>query len=166
MWQSSALCERIRELTMPQSTLGSSLYAPGVPDVVARFDVSTTAALLGLSIFILGIAFGPMLAAPMSETLGRRVVYWVSLPIFGLFTLGAGYAQNFATLLVCRFFAGFFGGPPLSIGAGTNADLFHPSARATLIGLFVLAPALGPALGYVLILQLLTGLFHHACCTH
>ena len=38
-----------------------------------------------------------------------------TVPVFGLFILGSGLAQNFATLLVCRFFAGFFGSAKLWI---------------------------------------------------
>ena len=97
-------------------TFGSSVYTPGYPEIVARFHVSSVVALLGLSLYVLGLAFGPVLAAPVSETFGRRVVYLVSLPIAALFTLGAGFSQNFASLVLCRFFAGFFGSPVLAVG--------------------------------------------------
>ena len=123
------------------------MYTPGIGDVGQKFHVSSTVALLGLTLYVLGLGFGPLLAAPLSESYGRRVVYWSSLPIFGLFTLGAGFSQSIAALCVCRFFAGFFGGPPLSVGAGTNADLWAAQLRATATSLFVLAPFLGPALG-------------------
>ena len=129
------------------STFASSVYTPGVPYVEEQFQVSTTVALLPLSLYVLGTAFGPMIAAPMSETLGRRAVYFCCLPIFGLFIIGAGFSTNIASLVICRFFAGVFGSPPLSIGAGTNADLFKPSQRGLVTGVFVLAPFLGPALG-------------------
>jgi MFS family permease len=112
-----------------------------------KFHVSSTVALLGLSLYVLGLGFGPLLAAPLSENYGRRVVYWSSLPVFGLFTLGAGFSQSIAALCICRFFAGFFGGPPLSVGAGTNADLWPRKSSAISVSLFVLAPFLGPALG-------------------
>ena len=91
-----------------------------------EFHVSQTAALVGLSLYTVGLAFGPMLAAPLSETHGRLIVYRISLPLFMLFTLGSGFAKSFATLLVCRFLAGTTGSPILAVGAGTNADLFAP----------------------------------------
>ena len=81
-----------------------------------KFNVSSTVALLGLSLYVLGLAFGPVLAAPISETRGRQMVYLVSLPIAALFTLGAGFSQTFASLVICRFFAGFFGSPVLAVG--------------------------------------------------
>ena len=128
-------------------TLGSSIYTPGVKDVEVQFDVSSTVALLGLSLYVLGLGFGPVLAAPLSETLGRRAVYVVSLPLTALFTLGAGFSSNFASLIVCRFFAGFFGSPTLAVGAGTNADLWPPVHRATATVLFLLSPFAGPTVG-------------------
>lgn len=115
-----------------------------------KFGVSSTVSLLPLSLYVLGLAFGPVLAAPISETRGRRVVYLVSLPIAALFTLGAGFSNTFAALTVTRFFAGFFGSPVLAVGAGTNVDIWQPVHRAVATSAFLLAPFLGSALGPVI----------------
>ena len=147
-----ALWQRIYHTTVPglfglAVTFGSSVYTPGYPDVEKRFNVSSTVALLPLSLYVLGLAFGPVLAAPISETLGRRVVYLVSSPIAALFTLGAGFSNTFTALAITRFFAGFFGSPVLAVGAGTNVDLWAPVHRAIATSAFLLAPFLGPAIG-------------------
>ena len=125
------------------------MYTPAVPEVALKFQVSTTAAILPFSLFVFGLGFGPVLAAPLSEKYGRQVTYTVSLPVFALFTLGAGLSQNFASLLICRLLAGIFGSPPLSVGAGTNTDLWEPELRATMSTFYVLCPYLGPSLGCV-----------------
>jgi MFS family permease len=65
-----------------------------------------------------------------------------------LFTLGAGFSNHFASLIVCRFFAGLTGSPALAVGAGTNADLFVPRVRAVVSSVFLMAPFLGPSIGY------------------
>lgn len=146
MWQ------RVYHTTVPAFfglvvTFGSSVYTPAVPEIMQRFKVSSSVALLGLSLYVLGLGFGPILAAPISETKGRRVVYLISLPLSALFTLGAGFSNNFASLVICRFFAGFFGGPTLAVGAGTNVDIWPPVHRAIATSLFILAPFLGPSIG-------------------
>ncbi|KAI9813299.1 MAG: hypothetical protein M1827_004241 [Pycnora praestabilis] len=128
-------------------TFASSIYTPGYPYVMKQFHVSSTVSLLGLSLYLLGLAFGPMIAAPLSETHGRKFVYLTTMPIFVLFTLGAGFANNLASLLVCRFIAGMFGSPPLAVGAGSIADLFVPERRAVPSTLFIMTPFLGPAIG-------------------
>lgn len=118
-------------------------------DIAQHYGVSLVASYLGVTLWVLGLAFGPVLAAPASETWGRRPVYQASLPISMLFTLGAGFSKSFASLLVCRFFAGLTGSTVLSVGAGTNADLYPPKQRAAATICFLLAPFLGTAMGYV-----------------
>lgn len=130
-------------------TVGSSIYTPGIPDIMESLNVSTSVALLGLSLYVLGLAFGPMLAAPISETMGRRMVYFTSIPLASLFILGAGFSQNFASFAVCRFFAGFFASPVLAVGVGTLSDLWPPVHRAVSTAAFLLAPFLGTTTGPV-----------------
>lgn len=74
-------------------------------------------------------------------------VYLSGIPISGLFTLGAGFSQNISALTVCRFFAGFFSSPGLSIGTGTIADIWHPNERGFPMAAFVTSVQMGPALG-------------------
>jgi MFS family permease len=126
------------------------MITPGVFAIAHKFHVSHTAALLPLSLFVLGLAIGPMLAAPISETRGRAIVYKVSMPLYMLFILGAGFSDSFAGLLVCRTLAAIAGAPCLAVGAGTVADLFEPKRMAAPGALVVMAPFLGPCLGPVI----------------
>jgi MFS family permease len=116
------------------------VYSPGVSEISEQFHVSQTVALLGVTVYVIGLGFGPVFAAPMSETFGRLFVYRLSLPIAMLFTLGAGFSNDLGSLLVCRFFAGLTGSPVLSVGAGTNADLWPHKDRAKSTVWFLLAP--------------------------
>ncbi|KAH8711800.1 major facilitator superfamily domain-containing protein [Phaeosphaeriaceae sp. PMI808] len=128
-------------------TFGTSVYTPSVSLISHEFDVSRTTALVGLTVFTLGLAFGPLATAPLSEGHGRKIIYLVSTPIFMLFTLGAGFSKSFASLVVCRFFSGLSGSASLAVGAGSNADLFPPRQRAVATSLFLAAPFAGPAIG-------------------
>jgi MFS family permease len=134
-------------------TAGSSMITPGAFAIEHKFHVSHTAALLPLSLFVLGLAIGPMLAAPISETRGRAIIYKVSMPLYMLFILGAGFSNSFAGLLVCRILAAIAGAPCLAVGAGTVADLFEPSKMAAPGTLVVMAPFLGPCKQYSITLQ-------------
>lgn len=128
------------------------MYTPGLSEVSRDFHISSTVAILGLSVYCLGLAFGPMIGAPISETQGRKGVYLITLPISLLFTMGAGLAQNIETLLVCRFLSGAFGSPSLAVGAGTIADIWILEEGGGLASvLVILAPFMGPALGKLLV---------------
>lgn len=50
-------------------TCGSALITPSVTSISEEFNVSLTAAILTLSLYVFGLALGPVLAAPVSETL-------------------------------------------------------------------------------------------------
>jgi MFS family permease len=122
---------------------GSSIYAPAIPDVMHDFTVSEVVATLPLTTYVLGLSFGPMLSAPISETMGRLGTYRISVPIGALFTLGAGFAPNITALCILRFFAGFFGGASLPVCAGTSADLFRPQNFAIAGSFLLYFPFLG-----------------------
>jgi MFS family permease len=106
-----------------------------------------TIALLPYSFYVFGQAWGPVLAAPLSETFGRRGTYAPYLFLFALFTLGAGLSQSIVAITICRFFAGVFGSPVLSVSAGTIADIWVPQDRAIPMAVLVLIPFLGPSFG-------------------
>ena len=131
-------------------TLGSSVYTPGIPQITEQLHVSETVAYLGLTLFTLGLGFAPIIAAPISETLGRKIVLNASLVGYMLFTLGAGFSRTFAALLVCRFFAGMAGAPVLAVGGGLLADVLPIHLRGLASSFYLCAPFLGPALGPVL----------------
>lgn len=132
------------------SPFGSSVYTPGHEQVMVRFGVSEEIALLPFALYLLGLSFGPVIAAPTSETFGRRIVYLSALPIFAAFTLGASFAQSITSLIVCRFFAGLFSSPGLSIGTGTISDLWPPEHRGAPMSVFITSVQMGPALGPVI----------------
>ncbi|PQE05229.1 major facilitator superfamily transporter protein [Rutstroemia sp. NJR-2017a BBW] len=132
------------------ATLGSSLPTPAVPALSIDFHTSSTVSLLPLSFYVLALALGPLLAAPLSESFGRKPVYLLSVPLGCIFTLGCGFSQTMAQLCVLRFFAGMAFSPSLAIGAGSIADCFPAEKRARPSAFYVMSPFLGPALGPVI----------------
>jgi MFS family permease len=120
------------------------MITPGIFAIMYKFHVSNTLAILTLSLFVFGLALGPMLAAPISETRGRSIIYKVSIPLYMLFILGGSFSNSFTGLLVCRLLAAMAGAPCLAVGAGTVADLYETSNIATPGSLVVMAPFLGP----------------------
>jgi MFS family permease len=109
-----------------------------------------TVALLPYSFYVFGQALGPVLAAPLSEAFGRRGTYVPSMLLFALFTLGAGCARSVAALIICRFLAGAFGSPVLSVSGGTIADIWMPHERALPMAMVSVIPFLAPSIGYLL----------------
>jgi MFS family permease len=128
-------------------TFASSAYTGGLKEIIHTFDVSQEVATLGVSLFVLGFALGPLIWAPLSEVYGRRTVFIFTYIIASGFCAGAAFSKNIQTLLVLRFFAGAFGASTLANGGGVIADMFERSERGLATSIFAMAPFLGPAIG-------------------
>jgi multidrug resistance protein len=131
-------------------TFASSVFTPAIEQAATELGSTQLIATFAYSIYALGLAFGGPFAAPLSETFGRRPLIFISLPIFALFILGTGFVQSMASLVVLRFWAGFFAAPSLSMGSGTLSDIWPPEKRSGPMSLYVATPFFGPALGPIL----------------
>lgn len=130
--------------------LASSMFAPGVPEVMTEFhSSSTTLAGFVVSVYVLGYAFGPLIIAPLSELYGRLVVYHVSNVLFVVLTVACAVATNLNMLIGFRFLQGTFGSTPLTIGGGTIADMIVQEKRGGVIAIWALGPLMGPVIGPV-----------------
>lgn len=138
-------------LIMALATLGiafvSTAYTGGLAEIMATFHVSTELSILGISLFVLGFAIGPLLWAPSSEFFGRQILFVLTYTVLTAFNVGAAVSQNIQTLIIMRFFAGAFGSSPLTNAGGVIADLFSASERGLATAVYAAAPFLGPALG-------------------
>jgi MFS family permease len=127
--------------------LSSSAYAGGVPSIIAEFGASRELLIAGVSLFVVGFAFGPLMWAPLSEIYGRRIIFVISYTFLTLWQGVTCASPNVASILVFRFLAGFFGSSPLANAGGTISDVLDANSRGLGMALFAAAPFLGPSLG-------------------
>lgn len=119
----------------------------GIRQLIFAFDIGTEVATLGVSLFVLGFALGPLIWAPLSEIYGRQVIFAISYSGFAIFNAAGIGSKNIQTLLILRFLAGSFGSSPLTNAGGQIADLFNARERGAAMAIFALAPFLGPTIG-------------------
>lgn len=127
--------------------LSSSAYAGGVPSIIKEFGASRELLIAGVSLFVVGFAFGPLMWAPLSEIFGRRIIFIISYSFLTLWQGVTCASQNVESILVFRFLAGFFGSSPLANAGGTISDVLDANQRGLGMALFAAAPFLGPSLG-------------------
>ncbi|KAJ4397944.1 MFS siderochrome iron transporter 1 [Didymella pomorum] len=125
----------------------SSAYSGGIAEILQEFRVAQIIGTLGISLFVLGFAIGPLLWAPLSELYGRQRLFFGTYMLLTVFNAGAAGAQNIQTLIVLRFLAGSFGSSPLTNAGGVIADMFPASHRGLATSIFAAAPFLGPVIG-------------------
>lgn len=131
-------------------TFASSVYSAASLAVAKQFSVSNEVAKLGVTLFLCGYAFGPLVWGPISEQLGRKLPMLLSYFGFVLFSFATATAKDLQTVLICRFFGGLFGCGPLSISGGAMADYCTLEQRGIAIAIYSLATFGGPTFGPIL----------------
>ncbi len=131
------------------STLAASIYSPAHDEVSKLYHVPDELAILPLSLYNFGLAFGPLAGSPLSETFGRKAVFMTTTPLFALFTLGSGLSRSVVSLIVCRFFAGMFASPAISNASATIIDYTAGRYRAVSLAFYYSIPFFGAVFGCV-----------------
>ncbi|KAJ5558176.1 hypothetical protein N7535_008392 [Penicillium sp. DV-2018c] len=128
--------------------LGSSMFAPGVPGLLRDFEVTNIElSAFVVSVYLLGYCFGPLLLAPLSEIYGRQWIYNICNILYVVWTICCAVAPEIGSLIVFRFLAGFAGSCPLTIGAGSIADMFAQEKRGAAMAAWAVGPMIGPVVG-------------------
>ncbi|CEO61157.1 hypothetical protein PMG11_05480 [Penicillium brasilianum] len=130
--------------TTLNSTFTSSIYSAANSTVAHEFGVSSEVSTLGLSLYVLGFAMGPIVWAPFSELKGRRLPLLLSMFGFTIFQFAVATAENLQTIMLCRFFGGFFGACPLAVVAAVLADIYNNRVRGLAIVVFAMTVFTGP----------------------
>ncbi|KAJ5173278.1 spermine transporter [Penicillium capsulatum] len=126
---------------------GSSYVTGGLGLIEEQYNVSLEVAILTCSIMVCGFAVGPLLWSPLSEIIGRRPVYIISLGLYVIFNIPCALSPNIGGLLACRFLCGVFSSSGLSLAGGTIADVWSIEERGMAIAYFAAAPYCGPVIG-------------------
>ncbi|KAH8430863.1 MFS transporter [Aspergillus melleus] len=126
------------------ASFASAVFSAAIAAVSQEFNVSSEVGSLGVTLYVLGFAAGPTMWAPASELIGRRWPLSIGLFGCGIFTVACGAAKDIQTIMLCRFFGGFFAASPVSIVPAVFADLFNNAQRGAVMSIFCMAVFIGP----------------------
>ncbi|OGE47804.1 hypothetical protein PENARI_c036G12189 [Penicillium arizonense] len=126
------------------------MYTSGVDGIRREFNVSTQIVLLGLTTNLFGLALGSVVLSSLSETYGRLHIYIISVLLFALLILPVALAENIETILIGRFFGGFFGGTMIASAPGSVTDVTDDQYRALALSFWSLGTMNGPVLGPII----------------
>ncbi|KAF5389272.1 hypothetical protein D9757_003543 [Collybiopsis confluens] len=124
---------------------------PSFEDFVVDFGVSITEASYLASVPILFLGSFPLLWAPISERVGRRPIYLLSMLISAAVQLASGFCTTYGSLMACRILVAIFICPPLSIGASTVSEVFFEHQKGQKFGIWTLLTSVGSTLAPILV---------------
>jgi DHA1 family bicyclomycin/chloramphenicol resistance-like MFS transporter len=131
---------------------------PALPDIVAELtpDAMSRAPWI-ITFFVLGMGLGIFITGPLSDAYGRRNVVFAGAALYIGAALLAWYSSSFEVMLIARLLQGVGAASPRVVCIAIIRDLYSGREMARILSIvmmvFVLIPAVAPALG-VLIIQL------------
>ncbi|CBF88422.1 hypothetical protein AN0970.2 [Aspergillus nidulans FGSC A4] len=138
-------------------SMTSSIFSTLVPTVSSKYGISRAVGNLGLSLYVLGFATGPLIWAPFSELKGRRLPFVLSMFGFTVFSFATAASNELQSIFINRFFAGFFGASPFTLAGAVCSDMLSAQAFTTSMvgfGITVFSgPLLAPTIGGFIVME-------------
>lgn len=125
----------------------STIMAPALSTIAAELDMNSAESAMALSIYLLATAIGPLFIGPLSEVYGRKHILHASNIWFLVWNLVCGFAKTKQVLIAARFLAGFGASAIYALASGVLSDVWRPEQRGRSLGVYLLIPLLGAAVG-------------------
>jgi EmrB/QacA subfamily drug resistance transporter len=137
-------------LALLMYSLDSTAVAVAFPNMMRDLNTNVLWAGWTMSVYLVAVTTGMPLMGNLSDSIGRKKVFLISLIVFTFSSVGCGLSPNIYTLVALRFVQGIGGGSFLPTAAGIVSDQF-PDHRERAIGLFTsifpIGGIIGPNLG-------------------
>lgn len=135
-------------ITFAAQLNSTTMSTPQLPQLFGElFGVSREVSLLPTTFYVLGIAFGPMVFAPLSEVYGRKIGVLLPFLASAVFTFVVACSSTITAIIFFRFLAGFCAGAPVVSSGGVLADIWHPKHRGMALAFYAFFVANGPSYG-------------------
>lgn len=131
-------------LTENRVAVYSTSYTTGLNEMMVDFQTSEPMVTLGVTTYLIGLAVGSVVLAPVSEIYGRKPVYMISMLLFVILVIPCGLATNLPEVLIVRFFSAIAGSAMVANGPGSISDIVNDEYRALAFSIWSIGPLNGP----------------------
>ncbi|KAK3629311.1 hypothetical protein LTR56_013030 [Elasticomyces elasticus] len=130
------------------TTYAGGSYTSGADAMAREWDVSSIAALVGVTIYTVGFAIAPMILAPLSELRGRRPVFIITGVLFVIGVLFCAVTRLYVGMLLARLLVGCASSTFAVVVVGVIADIYtETTERDQALALFTAGAMFGTGFG-------------------
>ncbi len=137
------------------TVLTATIVNVALPDIMGAFGMGQDKAQLLSTAFLAAMTGTMLLNAWMVDSFGQRTTFVLAVSVFVVASLMGGLAPGEDTLIVARVFQGGAAGVLQPLSMQVIYQVFPPERRGSAMGIYgigvVLAPALGPTLGGLMV---------------
>jgi MFS transporter, DHA1 family, multidrug resistance protein len=133
------------------SSLATQLLVPALPLMALDLRSGADDAQLVVSVYLVGVGMGQLLAGPFADRIGRKPVLLTGLAVYCLASLCAALAPSLPLLLTARLFQALGGAAGVVISRVLIGDLYASNdaaaKQAALMSVVLISPAFAPVIG-------------------
>jgi DHA1 family bicyclomycin/chloramphenicol resistance-like MFS transporter len=131
------------------------MYLPALPDMAAEYGTNAAWTQLTLTMFLLGMALGQIVAGPISDAWGRRKPLFIGLAVYIAASLLCAIAPSIEGLAALRLLQGLAGASGVVIARAIARDRFEGVELTKFFALLTLIGGAGPIVAPIVGGQLL-----------
>ncbi|QIM18935.1 multidrug effflux MFS transporter [Leucobacter coleopterorum] len=129
--------------------LSMDLYMPQLPQLARTLDTSDALAQATMSVCMIGLGIGQLIAGPLSDRFGRKPPLVTGVVLFAVFSAVCAFAPTIEVLLIARLLQGLAGSAGVVISMAVARDLFHGIELSRMLSLLALVTSLTPIIAPV-----------------
>ncbi|KAH8701546.1 major facilitator superfamily domain-containing protein [Talaromyces proteolyticus] len=128
----------------------STIMAPALTNIASSLSMNNEESVMSMSVYLLATAFGPLIIGPLSEVYGRSPVLHGTNIWFLIWNIVCGFSNSKGLLIASRLLAGFGASAIYALAGGVLSDIWPAEQRGRSLGLYILIPMLGAAIGPII----------------
>jgi DHA2 family multidrug resistance protein len=127
--------------------LDTSIANVSLDHISGGLSITTDQATWVLTSYLVANAIIIPISGWLSDVIGRKRYYMISIGLFTISSLLCGMAPNLTTLVIARVLQGIGGGGLAPVEQSMLADTFPPKERGMAFAAFAIVVVVGPVLG-------------------
>lgn len=135
--------------------LVTDFYLPALPDLALALGTTEAAAQLTVSVSIVGLALGQLVAGPLSDRIGRLAPLRVGVLLLSITSFLCALSDDIGVLLGLRLAQGLAAAATLVVARAVVRDVYDGARAARIFSELILVMGLAPVVGPVVGGQLL-----------